>query len=159
MDEDIFGTISCPPLPRSSTFWTDLGIWGVFLFCFILFFETVEALGILFPILIALWQRGTHCGHVSFLGWWAVLVSSEGLFNFLAFFKANLFNPLPFFFHFFTFILCLVSLILSLSLQLLSTFSSISFRVRFLWDHSCRCALCSQFSSLFPGMPSFSFLV
>ena len=154
MDKDIFGTISCPPIPRSSTFRTDLGIWGFFFFL-----ETVEALGILFPALIALWWRGMHCCHVSFSGWWAGLVSNEGLFNFPAFFKANLFYPLPFFSHFFTFPLCLVSLILSLSLQLLSAFSSISLRVWFLWDHSCRCAFCSQFSSLFPGKPPFSFLV
>ena len=156
MDEYISGTISCPPIPRPSLSWTDFGIWWVFFFFFL---ETVKGTWNSIPILIVLWRRGTHCGHVSFLGWWAVLVFGEGLFNFPTFFKANLFNPLPFFFHFFTFILCLVSLILSLSLQLLSTFSSISFRVRFLWDHGCRCALCSQFSSLFPGTPSFSFLV
>ena len=81
-DEGMIGNISCPPMPRSSLFWTVLGIWGFFFW---------GAWGSV-PVLIALWQRGMRRGHVSYIGWLAGLVFGECLFSFPQFSKHNLFN-------------------------------------------------------------------
>ena len=90
------GTINYTPLFRGRPhFWTVLGIWGVFFF----FFET---LGVLFFVLIALWRRSVHIGHVSCFAWPASLVSNENLFRFPALSKANVFNSFPFNSPFFT---------------------------------------------------------
>ena len=73
--------------------------------------------------LIALWQHGTHHGHVFDFDWSGGLVSSENRFRFPAFFKAKPFDFWLSFFHFFIFSLRLVfltPLVVNFALSLLS---------------------------------------
>ena len=95
------GLSAAPPIPRSSTFWTVLGIWGFFFFFF-------KAHGVLLFALIVPWQRDMHHGHVSYFVWFTGLVSGENIFNFPALSKANLFNSFPFNSLFFTFFWSLI---------------------------------------------------
>ena len=80
MDEDIIGTISCPPILRLFIFGMITGIWRGFLFIFIYLFIylfVIVALGVPLPILISPWWRGTHRGHVSYSDRLKGLVSGE----------------------------------------------------------------------------------
>ena len=58
-------------------------------FFFFFFFKSFLTLGVMFSTFIVVWRRGTHHGHVAFSDRWVVLVSSECLFIFPVFFKAN----------------------------------------------------------------------
>ena len=55
-NDDMIGSISCPPIPRSSTLWTvtgiqnDLFIYLLFIYIYIYFFLVVVALGVLLCI-------------------------------------------------------------------------------------------------------------
>ena len=52
---------------------------------FFFFLVVVEVLRVLLPILIALWQRGTHHGHMSYSDWLKGLISDETFSDFLHF--------------------------------------------------------------------------
>ena len=52
---------------------------------FFFFLVVVEVLGVLLPILIALWQRGTHHGHMSYSDWLKGLIYDETFSDFLHF--------------------------------------------------------------------------
>ena len=71
MDEDITGTISCPPIPRLSNFGTIIGIWAF------LFFGAVVPLRVTLPTLIAQWWRGMHHGYMSYSNWLKGLISDK----------------------------------------------------------------------------------
>ena len=61
------------------------------------------ALGILLPVLIAPWQRGTHCGHVSYSDWLKGLVSDEAFSDFPHFLRQT-FLTIAFLFSFLYFL-------------------------------------------------------
>ena len=125
-DDDMIRSSSCPLIPRSSTLWTVTGIRND-LFIYLLFFLFI-CFWLLWRLgfcsaLIALWQHGTHHGHVFDFDWSGGLVSSENRFRFPAFFKAKPFDFWLSFFHFFIFSLRLVfltPLVVNFALSLLS---------------------------------------